>query len=715
MGSSSLSVLETCAGGVGDLLRRTISKQTGKSLPSTYSAELRSFALTLHFYSPHAYRYIRKVFNTCLPHPRTIEKWYSSVEGQPGFTDSVFQALRARSAASDKPLVCALVFDEMAIRQELQWDGTQYRGFIDMGTQTNDDSLPMAKEALVFMIVALNDNFKIPVGYFLIDGLGGLERKNLVLQCITRLYEAGVVVPSVTFDGAASNLAMINHLGCNIEDIHNNFKTFFSHPVTTDPVVVFLDPCHMLKLVRNTLADKKSMVDAENEFVQFTFLEKLHNLQESEGLHLGNKLRAAHLQWYRKKMNVKLAAQLLSSSVATSLEFCVEQSLPGFEGCESTIKFIQMFNNLFDIFNSRNLNAKGFKAPMKASNVTEFITFLTNAIKYISSLKESRNGRPLIKSNRKTGFLGFIISIHSLLKLYEYLIESNRFGMSFLCTYKISQDHIELLFGKMRSLGGSNNNPSARQFAAGYKRLLVHNEIQDVLKGNCLSLQDIPILTVSSSAGSHLNEDCPSVVAINKSSMNLKLIDADEHTVQDADYAYILNPVYISDCAEQIVAYIAGFVVHKLRKVLRCEICIASLSASEINPVHFLILKKSKGGLINPSQDVIDICITCEKYFRKYVYHVSSTNLSRVQSHRIVSSVLESYVNNTVVFSSLHNHMMECEPLDNHLILLIKAVCEKYLQVRYYYAGKQFSAKVKYSKHRTSRQQHTKLILFSGM
>ena len=107
MGASSLSVLETCAGGVGDLLRRAISKQGRKSLPSTYSPELRSFALTLHFYSPHAYRYIRKAFNTCLPHPRTVERWYSSIDGQPGFTESVFQALRARTSASDKPLVCA--------------------------------------------------------------------------------------------------------------------------------------------------------------------------------------------------------------------------------------------------------------------------------------------------------------------------------------------------------------------------------------------------------------------------------------------------------------------------------------------------------------------------------------------------------------------------------------------------------------------------------
>ena len=56
--------------------------------------------------------------------------------------------------------------------------------------------------------------------------LSCLEQKNLVLQCITKLYESGVVVPSVTFDGAASNLAMINHLGCNIDDIHKKKRIF---------------------------------------------------------------------------------------------------------------------------------------------------------------------------------------------------------------------------------------------------------------------------------------------------------------------------------------------------------------------------------------------------------------------------------------------------------------------------------------------------------
>lgn len=89
------------------------------------------------------------------------------------------------------------------------------------------------------MVVAVNDNFKLPVGYFLIDGLGALERSNLVKQCLTKLSDVGVHVVSLTFDGASSNLAMANNVGCNLTDPdYINFSTSFPHPVSNDPVVI---------------------------------------------------------------------------------------------------------------------------------------------------------------------------------------------------------------------------------------------------------------------------------------------------------------------------------------------------------------------------------------------------------------------------------------------------------------------------------------------
>jgi len=58
--------------------------------------------------------------------------------------------------------------------------------------------------------------------------------------------------------------------------------------------------------------------------------------------------------------------------------------------------------------------------------------------------------------------------------------------------------------------------------------------------------------------------------------------------------------------------------------------------------------------------------------------------------------------------------MLDCDPTANHVTLLIKAVTEKYLQVRYFYARKQYTAKIREKQHKISRQVSTKLILFSG-
>uniref|UniRef100_A0A1B0D956 Transposable element P transposase-like GTP-binding insertion domain-containing protein n=1 Tax=Phlebotomus papatasi TaxID=29031 RepID=A0A1B0D956_PHLPP len=59
-------------------------------------------------------------------------------------------------------------------------------------------------------------------------------------------------------------------------------------------------------------------------------------------------------------MNVQLAAQLLSNSVADALDICrTRLKLPQFVESEGTSKFLRIFNNAFDILNSRNLSHTG--------------------------------------------------------------------------------------------------------------------------------------------------------------------------------------------------------------------------------------------------------------------------------------------------------------------------------------------------------------------
>lgn len=103
------------------------------------------------------------------------------------------------------------------------------------------------------MVVAYNASWKIPVAYYLIHGLSSEQKANIVQICLSELHTTGIIIKSLTFDGAANNIAMASTLGANLHYPH--LKTYFDHPDTKEPVHIILDPCHMLKLCRNTLGD----------------------------------------------------------------------------------------------------------------------------------------------------------------------------------------------------------------------------------------------------------------------------------------------------------------------------------------------------------------------------------------------------------------------------------------------------------------------------
>ncbi|XP_048484643.1 uncharacterized protein LOC125490210 [Plutella xylostella] len=139
-----------------DLYAKMKKKIQGKSKKpaSKYEPEFRKFCLTLHFLSPNAYRYIRNKFETCLPHPKTISKWYANIDGSPGLTDDAFKILEAKRKQSNAYMTCALIADEMAIRQQRCFNRQtkQDEGLVDMGTGPNEDLNVKASEAYAFML-----------------------------------------------------------------------------------------------------------------------------------------------------------------------------------------------------------------------------------------------------------------------------------------------------------------------------------------------------------------------------------------------------------------------------------------------------------------------------------------------------------------------------------------------------------------------------------
>lgn len=195
-----------------------------------------------------------------------------------------------------KPLVCNLVMDEMAIKQHIQWDGSKQVGYINYGNKMKGETLPAAKEAIVFLLVALNCRWKVPVAYFLINSLNGQEKANLINGCLLMLHKIGVIITSITFDGARANFTMSTYLGADLFNF-KDLRTHFSHPVTKEPIVIMLDACHMIKLIRNALEHFKFLYDGDGNLLMWQYFEHLVALQETMGLHAATKVRRRHLNF----------------------------------------------------------------------------------------------------------------------------------------------------------------------------------------------------------------------------------------------------------------------------------------------------------------------------------------------------------------------------------------------------------------------------------
>lgn len=332
------------------------------------------------------------------------------------------------------------------------------------------------------MVCGLNICFQQPIAYYFHTTLKAPDRAELITQILCELYKQGVKVVNITFDGYSSNAKMSRILGANFLIKNGNYKTCFPHPSDGSNVHIMYDPSHMEKLIRNTIGNVKILYDGV-EKIEWKFLELLEQSSRQNSFGLATKINKRHLEFNDRKMHVRTAVETLSSTNANALEFLMKNGNSDFSGAAATIKFIKMFDRLWDVMNTHRIRrdtTNVFKSALNQENRDEVFTFLQEAKIYILSLQiinpKSKKKIKLIHSDYRTGFRGFVIDIISLTAMYTELVE-NHHWLLFFATYRISQDHIEILFGKIRGMNGNNDNPMCHQFISAYRKILHQCEI----------------------------------------------------------------------------------------------------------------------------------------------------------------------------------------------------------------------------------------------
>ena len=226
--------------------------------------------------------------------------------------------------------------------------------------------------------------------------------------------------------------------------------------------------------------------------------------------------------------------------------------------------------------------------------------------------------------------------------------------------------------------------------------------------GNCVSIEHVSILHVSSRTVSSLN-------IINSSSEIYRLCDTVDQTWTAASEAieihdYVPDILSISEFSERVIAYMASFIVKYLRSKLYCETCIDALTVSNSTDKYNLIKFKNRGGLCYPSDDVYTVCHKSEKAIRFALKESSGEILKRKYSEMYLTAmVLTQFLGCEVIFQNIIEHAHNQDALENHRIHLIRCIIQKYVKTRLFYISKSETSNMS-----TCRQFYTNLIQFKG-
>jgi hypothetical protein len=396
-----------------------------------WPTDVKTFALQLQYKSAASYRFLSNTLE--LPSSDTLLKFVNSSVGriQPGFSATMFRVVGLR--VKDMKLhdrQCSLVFDELSLKCELAYDK-----FLDRVTGYTDNGL-LATHALVFMVRGLRLKWKQAIAYFFTHSTVQTSTlSELVKTCIDKLKQVGLYVRCVVCDQGSTNVAALRQLG------YSESLPELKLLDADNKVYVIFDVPHLIKNVRNNFMKHHVTFGNGETFASWADITEFYSADKQHQIRLAPRLTDGHIDLTSaRKMRVRLAAQVLSHSVAAGINTLVALNRLNAESAKHTADFVEKMDVLFDLMNSR-LCIADKPARCALSSRNDNLNRLQEMKQWISTwqFKGVRNPS-VIKCH-----WGLITSVTSIISLTSELLSE---GLAYVCTSRFNQDCIENFFNR---------------------------------------------------------------------------------------------------------------------------------------------------------------------------------------------------------------------------------------------------------------------------
>lgn len=424
-----------------------------------YSRAMKELSLRLLLKSNRFYEEMRNVFR--MPSRATLMNEIADVPCDTGLNELVLQAMKEHIQLCTDPLqkYCTITMDEMSIKRHLQLNTKTDRiiGFSDFEEKSEDKNI--ANSCLTIMSQGIFSNWKQPIAFYFVSAPCDTKKTaELIQAAVQALTDAGYIVVAMISDQG------VNFYGACRLLIKSAEEPFF---MVGDTKVYYLyDVPHLLKNMRNCLLN--NTVTVGNVEVAWRHIVDFYNADlKCAPERNAPKLSILHIcPKDRQKMKVRLAAEVLSQTVATNMQAFVNQGHLKEEAL-ATAEFIAKVDKLFDLFNadSKDNRWKPYRRGYCGEAYQdELLDDMFKLIGTISVFGEDGANN----TNKHRHLLGWKQNIMAIKQIWHHL--RNVDGVTFLPTKNMNQDPLENFFGLMRNAGGDNRTPTCYQFMNYFRR-----------------------------------------------------------------------------------------------------------------------------------------------------------------------------------------------------------------------------------------------------
>ena len=368
--------------------------------------------------------------------------------------------------------------------------------------------------------------------------------------------------------------------------------------------------------------------------------------EQMSSLRLAPKLTRHHFDMLPfKKMNVRLAAQLLSHSTAAAVRTYTHFGRLE-EAALDTADFVEKVNQLFDCLNSTSVAAEHkWKKPLTLRAVDQ-LNFLHEAGEWVGRWSFVNRVTGKVKTTLPFHH-GLQQTVNGILSASSDLLHNHNFR--YVLTSRFNQDAIENFFSLVRASGVNNDTRTSWEYETSVKHVAVNWLLDHPKSGaNCEPDSDsfLSILNHVKCWKSKKESD------IDAGGSNVTSVQADEMTATAAAVSHVdlcesfddtsvtdwPDLFELADVEANVVAYVCGYLCMKIDKRTGCSECAALYKQYRSNFSynecchflsheafgHFKNFDWAKHGLQKPTLTLYSLCSAVEKVVQMNIESVVS-------------------------------------------------------------------------------------------